>query len=129
MSKSNLHDVACLLECTKAMEHTYIRKSPIIAEYHIHTIRGALTEIFQTVQTIRQKTTLAGAGGGMAFPIKQQLKDFLGALAAIEHLCLTSDRYPPTTTPTPPPPPLPSSPSYTSSSLQHTHLTYSNAVF
>ena len=91
MSKSNLHDVACLLECTKAMEHTFVRKAPIIAEYHIHLIRGALAEIVKAVQTIRQKTTLAGAGSGMAYPLKHYLKDFLGALGAIEHLCLTSD--------------------------------------
>ena len=96
MSKSNLHDVACLLECTKAMEHTFIRKAPVIAEYHIHTLRGALAEIFKCVQGIRQKTPLAGAGagGGLATPLKYYLKDFLGALAAIEHLCLTSDRCP-----------------------------------
>ena len=92
MSKSNLHDVACLLEYTKAMEHTFLRKAPIIAEYHIHTLRVALTEIYNVVQVIRQKTTLAGVGNAMASPFKQYLKDFLGALAAIEHLCLTSDR-------------------------------------
>lgn len=94
MSKSNLHDVACLLEYTKAMEHTFLRKSSIIAEYHLHTVRGALKEIYNVVQVIRQKTTLAGVGNGMtaASPFKQYLKDFLGSLSAIEHLCLASDR-------------------------------------
>eukprot|EP01031_Cornospumella_fuschlensis_P033498 gene33498-40530_t len=55
LSKSNLFDIATLLELTKALAYVFTRKDSVIAEYLVHINHGIMDSLYAKVSNIKLK--------------------------------------------------------------------------
>ncbi|RYH11489.1 hypothetical protein EON65_38690 [archaeon] len=55
LSRSNLFDIATLLELTKALAYVFTRKDSVIAEYLVHINHGIMDSLYAKVSTIKMK--------------------------------------------------------------------------